>query len=119
MHQNLAKTFKKHEKGEIDQSSECASPKHWLKYATKSVHAQINVAQSNFSCFFSLFEQIGTGESNSKKFRIKVPTSIEDVPFRRQDRRILNARRKRMIDRSLIRFSFLLALPRASTTFRR
>ena len=51
---------------------------------------------------FNIFK-ISNGNSGSKKFKIKVPTSIEDVPFRRQDRRILNARRKRMIDRSLIR----------------
>ena len=30
-----------------------------------------------------------------------IPTRIEDVPFRRQDRRILNARKKRMMDRKL------------------
>ena len=30
------------------------------------------------------------------------PESIEDVPFRRQDRRILNARKKRIMDRKLI-----------------
>ena len=28
-----------------------------------------------------------------------IPTTIEDVPFRRQDRRILNARKKRVINR--------------------
>ncbi len=39
------------------------------------------------------------------------PKNIEEVPFRRQDRRILNSRKKRIMDRKLIRciiFSGLL-----------
>lgn len=40
----------------------------------------------------------------------KAPSNIEDVPFRRQDRRILNARNKRVTDRKLIIFIVLLGL---------
>ena len=38
------------------------------------------------------------------------PESIEDVPFRRQDRRILNARKKRVNDRKLIKCILLTGL---------
>lgn len=38
------------------------------------------------------------------------PVRVEDVPFRRQDRRILNARNRRLMDRKLILFIILLGL---------
>lgn len=44
------------------------------------------------------------------KLAPKVPKSIEDVPFRRQDRRILNARKKRIMDRKLIKCLILFGL---------
>jgi len=45
-------------------------------------------------------------KSNSarKKLEAQKPSKIEDVPFRRQDRRILNARNRRLMDRKLIAF---------------
>lgn len=50
----------------------------------------------------------GGQEQAREKNRMKVvatkPTRIEDVPFRRQDRRILNARNRRLMDRKLIGF---------------
>ena len=42
-------------------------------------------------------------EPRHDKLRPLPPKSIEDVPFRRQDRRILNSRKKRVMDRKLIR----------------
>ena len=39
-----------------------------------------------------------------------VPTKIEDVPFRRQDRRILNARKKRINARRIIGFGVTISL---------
>ena len=38
------------------------------------------------------------------------PRDIEHVPFRRQDRRILNSRKKRVMDRKLIRCILLTGL---------
>ena len=38
------------------------------------------------------------------------PRDIEQVPFRRQDRRILNSRKKRVMDRKLIRCIVLTGL---------
>ena len=38
------------------------------------------------------------------------PKTIEEVPFRRQDRRILNSRKKRLMDRKLIRCILLMGL---------
>ena len=38
------------------------------------------------------------------------PRDIEHVPFRRQDRRILNSRKKRVMDRKLIRCIVLTGL---------
>jgi len=40
----------------------------------------------------------------------KVPLTIEQVPFRRQDRRILNARNRRLMDKKLILFLVGLGL---------
>ena len=42
-------------------------------------------------------------KANNEKLVPTVPNTIEDVPFRRQDRRVLNARKKRVMDRKLIR----------------
>ena len=39
--------------------------------------------------------------SKGKDLIATYPKTIEDVPFRRQDRRILNARKKRLADRKL------------------
>ena len=39
--------------------------------------------------------------SKGKDLAAPYPNTIEDVPFRRQDRRILNARKKRLADRKL------------------
>lgn len=39
-----------------------------------------------------------------------VPTNIEDVPFRRQDRRIINGRKKRTRDRHIIKCALALTL---------
>ena len=39
--------------------------------------------------------------SKSTSINAPVPHAIEDVPFRRQDRRILNARKKRLADKKL------------------
>jgi polyferredoxin len=41
---------------------------------------------------------------------LRIPLKIEDVPFRRQDRRILNSRKKRKMDRKLIRCILVMAL---------
>ena len=38
------------------------------------------------------------------------PRDIEHVPFRRQDRRVLNSRKKRVMDRKLIRCIILTGL---------
>ena len=38
------------------------------------------------------------------------PRDIEQVPFRRQDRRILNSRKKRVMDRKLIRCILMTGL---------
>jgi len=43
-------------------------------------------------------------EKNRMKVVAKKPSRVEDVPFRRQDRRILNARNRRLMDRKLIVF---------------
>jgi hypothetical protein len=40
----------------------------------------------------------------------KVPKTIEEVPFRRQDRRILNARKKRVVDKQVIKCSLLITV---------
>ncbi|XP_040574664.1 uncharacterized protein [Lepeophtheirus salmonis] len=40
--------------------------------------------------------------THNKGIKIKIPHHIEDIPFRRQDKRILNARKKRIVDRKLI-----------------
>ena len=39
-----------------------------------------------------------------------IPTRIEDVPFRRQDRRVLNARKKRVTDRKLYKCILITGL---------
>lgn len=39
-----------------------------------------------------------------------VPKSIEDVPFRRQDKRILNARKKRVMDKQLIKCIIIMGI---------
>ena len=39
-----------------------------------------------------------------------IPEKIEDVPFRRQDRRILNARKKRIIAKRIICFGITTCL---------
>lgn len=39
-----------------------------------------------------------------------IPKTIEDVPFRRQDRRILNARKKRVINRQIIKCTVMLGI---------
>ncbi len=51
------------------------------------------------------FEVASKGRKALKdhKLREKPPKGIEDVPFRRQDRRVLNSRKKRLMDRKLIR----------------
>ena len=36
--------------------------------------------------------------------------TIEDVPFRRQDRRVLNSRKKRVIDRHIIKCALTIAI---------
>lgn len=41
---------------------------------------------------------------------LKVPTRIEDVPFRRQDKRILNQRKRRVVMRRIIFFGVTLGL---------
>ncbi len=41
---------------------------------------------------------------------LKVPTRIEDVPFRRQDRRILNGRKKRIVARRIIGFGIAIGI---------
>ena len=83
MHQNLAKAFKKHEKGEIDQSLGCAAPKHWLKYATKSIHAQMNIAQSNFSCFSLSLNRLELENpilrNSESKFQLQLKMFLFDV----------------------------------------
>eukprot|EP00095_Tigriopus_kingsejongensis_P005600 maker-scaffold541_size141817-snap-gene-0.26 protein:Tk05600 transcript:maker-scaffold541_size141817-snap-gene-0.26-mRNA-1 annotation:"membrane protein" len=43
------------------------------------------------------------GGKKSSKLTPVAPTKIEDVPFRRQDRRIVNARKRRTMDRQLIK----------------
>merc|ERR1719471_2366607 len=46
-----------------------------------------------------------TNSNNNQISRAsKVPQSIEEVPFRRQDIRILNARNRKLMDRKLILF---------------
>lgn len=49
-------------------------------------------------------------KSTSKIAGLEVPKTIEDVPFRRQDRRILNARKKRIIARRIIGFGVFIAV---------
>ena len=44
------------------------------------------------------------------KLKVLPPRSIEEVPFRRQDRRILNSRKKRIMDRKLIRCIVITAV---------
>ncbi len=49
---------------------------------------------------------IGTVSKSNKAgddLSTEPPRTIEDVPFRRQDRRILNSRKKRIMDRKLIK----------------
>ena len=41
---------------------------------------------------------------------LDIPQKIEDVPFRRQDRRILNARKKRIIAKRVICFGVTTAI---------
>ena len=40
----------------------------------------------------------------------EAPMTIEDVPFRRQDRRVLNSRKKRVIDRHIIKCALTIAI---------
>ena len=49
-------------------------------------------------------------KSSSKIEGLEVPETIEDVPFRRQDRRILNARKKRIIGKRIIGFGIAIAI---------
>ena len=49
-------------------------------------------------------------EPRQDKLRPLPPKSIEDVPFRRQDRRILNSRKKRVMDRKLIRCQLMFGV---------
>ena len=45
-----------------------------------------------------------------KKMKTFVPTKIEEIPFRRQDRRIINSRKKRIVDRRLIKFIVFMGI---------
>ncbi|XP_059091802.1 uncharacterized protein LOC131887255 isoform X2 [Tigriopus californicus] len=56
-----------------------------------------------------LHDQLKGGKTIDK-LTSKVPESVEDVPFRRQDRRILNARKKRIMDRKLIKCLILFGI---------
>ena len=48
----------------------------------------------------------GNGTKKAKNGLV-IPTKIEEVPFRRQDRRILSSRKKRIVYRYIIRCSLL------------
>ena len=50
------------------------------------------------------------GKGKSSKLDAPFPNTIEDVPFRRQDRRILNARKKRLSDRRLYKCIMLTGI---------
>merc|ERR1739848_749945 len=52
----------------------------------------------------SLSSRSNNNIKNNVTRRNEVPNTIEDVPFRRQDIRILNAKKRRMMDRKLILF---------------
>merc|ERR1719402_928963 len=62
----------------------------------KTMLGSLNVNNKNYN-------QVTTKIHNNK-LDPAAPKSIEEVPFRRQDRRILNARNRRIIDRKLIIF---------------
>lgn len=54
--------------------------------------------------------QLHKAASKPKSKENVLPTKIEEVPFRRQDRRILNSRKQRTMDRKLIKCVLLLGI---------
>ena len=57
-----------------------------------------------------IHQNVFQGKGKSSKLDAPFPNTIEDVPFRRQDRRILNARKKRLSDRRLYKCIMLTGI---------
>ena len=56
------------------------------------------------------FTKAITKEHSKKGKGLSIPTNIEEVPFRRQDRRIINGRKKRTRDRQIIKCAMSLTV---------
>ena len=56
------------------------------------------------------FTKAITKEHAKKGTGLDIPTNIEEVPFRRQDRRIINGRKKRTRDRQIIKCAMSLTV---------
>ena len=90
-----------HEQNDASPGSPSKAPAHSPVKGVMAALSKHRVSQEPLSSL--------THKPGKKIAGLDMPEKIEDVPFRRQDRRILNARKKRIIAKRIICFGIGIA----------